>query len=225
VVDDEQVVDRPDESAGAGQVADNSLSRLLTLSDGVFAIAMTLLALDLKVPDDLASHPSDAALRHALAMNSSSYWSFLVSFYVVANYWLRHRQLMRSVVAIHPDLIRDTLLLLFVVAAMPFPASLLGNYGSTPFSLVLYGATNVIALTILMVLSHDITRLHLGDPNAPTADYEHRWETWFNLGVFLLCIPAGYVLHGHGPYVLVLLALPGRLIFLKKLFVRRRVSA
>ena len=45
--------------------SDNSLGRLLALSDGVFAIAMTLLALDLRLPD-LGAHPSDAQLRHAL---------------------------------------------------------------------------------------------------------------------------------------------------------------
>src|ERR1700722_16202704 len=57
-----------DESA---ETNDNSLGRLLTISDGVFAIAMTLLTLDLKVPD-LGRHPSDAALRHTLFHNSAS---------------------------------------------------------------------------------------------------------------------------------------------------------
>jgi hypothetical protein len=52
--------DEPDEPA-----FDNSNGRLLALSDGVFAIAMTLLALDLRLPD-LGAHPSDAQLRHAL---------------------------------------------------------------------------------------------------------------------------------------------------------------
>jgi TMEM175 potassium channel family protein len=90
-----------DESA---ETDDNSLGRLLTISDGVFAIAMTLLTLDLKVPD-LGRHPGDAVLRHALSKNTASYLSFLVSFYVVANYWNRHRRLMRSVVTTHPRLI------------------------------------------------------------------------------------------------------------------------
>jgi hypothetical protein len=52
--------DEPGEPA-----ADNSLGRLLALSDGVFAIAMTLLALDLRLPD-LGTDASDAQLRHAL---------------------------------------------------------------------------------------------------------------------------------------------------------------
>ena len=71
--------------------SDNSLGRLLALSDGVFAIAMTLLALDLRLPD-LSTDASDAQLRHALADDWRSYLAFLISFYVVANYWGVHRQ-------------------------------------------------------------------------------------------------------------------------------------
>jgi uncharacterized membrane protein len=55
---------------------DNSLGRLLALSAGIFAIAMILLALDLRVPD--LDDPTDAALRHALAHNSANYLSFLL---------------------------------------------------------------------------------------------------------------------------------------------------
>lgn len=77
-------------SATASEPDDNSAGRLLTLADGVFAIALTLLSLDVKVPSDLPAHPTDANLRHALAHNSGSYLAFLLSFYVVAVYWGRH---------------------------------------------------------------------------------------------------------------------------------------
>jgi uncharacterized membrane protein len=96
---------------------DNSLGRLLTLSDGVFAIAMTLLALDLRVPD--LHDATNASLQHALRHQVPNYLSFLISFYVVASYWRRHRRLMRSV---DSALIDQTVLLLLLVAAMPFPA-------------------------------------------------------------------------------------------------------
>jgi hypothetical protein len=122
--EDEQPAGRRCDADRPAPPADNSLGRLLTLSDGIFAISMTLLALSLQVPN-LGGNPSDASLRHALAANADSYWSFLLTFYVVANYWKRHRRLMRSVVTTHPALIRDTLALLLFVAAMPFPASLL----------------------------------------------------------------------------------------------------
>jgi uncharacterized membrane protein len=205
--DDESRGRGPDES-GTPQVEDNTLGRLLTLSDGIFAIAMTLLALSLAVPD-LGGHPTDAALRHALAKNGDSYWSFLLTFYVIAGYWTRHRKLMRSVVETHPALIRDTLALLLLVAAMPFPASLLGRYGGEPISLTLYGIFNALATLTLIVMSADVRRLQLFAGEIPADDdYAHNWSSWLNLVVFLLCIPAGYVLGHRGPYVLVLLAIP-----------------
>lgn len=196
---------------------DNSLGRLLALSDGVFAIAMTLLALDLKVPD-LGGNPTDAVLRHALSANAGTYGAFLLTFYVIAGYWTRHRRLMRSVVTTHPTLIRDTLVLLLLVAAMPFPASLLGRYGSEGTALALYGAANALATLTLIVLSSDVRRLQLSDgPLSARDDYAHRWSSWLNLIVFLLCLPAGYVLGHHGPYVLLLLAIPAPLVWTRRI--------
>jgi uncharacterized membrane protein len=205
---------------GPKRYEDNSVGRLLALSDGVFAIAMTLLALDLKVPD-VGSHPSDAHLRHALAANSDSYLAFLVSFYVIAATWGRHRRLLRSVIALNSTVVRDTLLLLLTVTVVPFAASLLGEYGSTPISLVVYGSVSIVSTLTLMLLSRDLRRGGLLDPLGPSpADYTHSWNSWWTLAVFVLCLPAGYVLGSHGPWVLVLLAVPTRLTHIRRL-VRR----
>ena len=204
---DEELASLPPRPVGVGpadEPRDNSIARLLTLSDGVFAIAMTLLALDLKVPD--LDDPTDAHLRTALGQNSASYWAFLVSFFVVASYWGRHRRLMRSVEATHPALIRDTMFLLFFVAIMPFPASLIGKYGSLPVSLAVYGGVNALASITLMALSRDVRRLHVREE--AMQDYSHDPAMWMNLVIFLLCIPGGYLLGRHGPWILALLALP-----------------
>ena len=151
-------------AAGISQkTEDNSLGRLLALSDGVFAIAMTLLALDLTVPDDLTAHPTSQQLIHALALHTDSYWSFLLSFYVIAIYWGGHRRLMRSVTVFNPNLVRDTAFLLLIVAAMPFPTSVLGKYGGTAFALALYGAINALATLALILLTYDVRR---SDPAA-----------------------------------------------------------
>jgi uncharacterized membrane protein len=94
----------------------------------VFAIAMTLLALDLKVPD-LAGDATESRLRHALAANGATYLSYLLTFYVLASYWSRHRRLLRQVGAVSDGLIARTLALLLLVGAMPFFSSLLGEHG------------------------------------------------------------------------------------------------
>jgi uncharacterized membrane protein len=215
--EDEQPAGRRSDASQPDRPADNSLGRLLTLSDGIFAISMTLLALDLQVPN-LGSHPSDASLRHALAANADSYWSFLLTFYVVAGYWRQHRRLMRSVVTTHPALIRDTLALLLLVAAMPFPASLLGRYGSEPIALAVYGGVNALATLSLIVASADVRRLGLADRDlSATDDYARSQWGWLNFVVFMLCIPAGYVLGGKGPYVLLLLAVPEALTLMRRI--------
>jgi uncharacterized membrane protein len=193
-----------------GKVEDNSLGRLLTLSDGVFAIAMTLLALDLRVPE-LPDPVTNTALLDELGRELPSILTFLLSFYVVANYWFSHHRLMRSVTTTHPRLLRHTLPLLLVVAAMPFPTSLLGRYASVPIALALYSVVNVLAVLLLLWLRHDVESFRLA--TAPVDPDEWRrfgWELRGNLVVFLLCIPAGYVLGGKGPYVLALLFFSNR---------------
>src|SRR3984957_20447786 len=218
VAEDDESDRPPGPSAIAHKAEDNSLGRLLALSDGVFAIAMTLLALDLKPPAGLGDHVTSQQLMHALAQNTDSYWSFLLSFYVIAIYWGGHRRLMRSVVVFNPNLVRDTVFLLLIVAALPFPTSLLGKYGGTPFALALYGAFNALATLALIALTYDVRRADRVARNAETpADELAVWEGWLNLVVFLLCIPAGYLFGSNGPYVLLLLVLTNRLPMLRRL--------
>ena len=212
---------QPDAAGIPRKTEDNSLGRLLALSDGVFAIAMTLLALNLTVPPTLGSHPTSQQLIHALAQHADSYWTFLLSFYIIAIYWGAHRRLMRSVAVFNPNVVRDTVFLLLLVAAMPFPTSLLAKYGGTPFALALYGAINALAQLALIVLSYDVRRADPASRSAETpADALARWTGWLNLGVYLLCIPAGYVLGSNGPFVLLLLVLTNQLPLLKRLAYR-----
>jgi uncharacterized membrane protein len=167
---------------------------------------MTLLALDLKVPPDLGNHVTSQKLIQALGLHTASYWSFILSFYVIASYWGAHRGLLRSVTAISAPLIRYTTFLLLIVAAMPFPTSLLGQYGSTPFALALYGAVNVLATAALIALTYEVRRFDQSGRGVVTReDNRNLLTSWLNLGVFLLCIPAGYLLGHNGPFILLLL--------------------
>jgi uncharacterized membrane protein len=220
VAEDDESDSPPGASAIAHRAEDNSLGRLLALSDGVFAIAMTLLALDLTVPT-LTGHVTSQRLIDALTMNTDTYWSFLLSFYVIAIYWGGHRRLMRSVVVFTPNLVRDTIFLLLIVAALPFPTRVLGEYGGTPFALALYGAFNALATLALIALTYHVRRSDRVARNAETpADELAVWEGWLNLVVFLLCIPAAYLFGSNGPYVLLLLVLTNRLPLLKSLALR-----
>jgi uncharacterized membrane protein len=190
----------------------------------VFAIAMTLLALDLKVPD-LGSNVTSQQLMHALAQNEDSYLSFVLSFFVIALYWGDHRRLLRSVVVISPGLIRYTIYLLLIVAVVPFPTSLLGRYGSTPFAVALYGAAGALATLALIALTYEVRRCDPRGRNATTTtDNQNLLTSWLNLAVFLLCIPGAYLLGSHGPYIFLLLLVTNRVATLRSLARRHRLD-
>lgn len=214
----------PEQPAARARPEDNSLGRLLALSDGVFAIAMTLLALDLPLPAVTGTVTSQR-LMDALGNDLASYGAFLLSFYVIALYWGGHRRLMRSATVAHPAVVRDTMLLLVTVAAMPFPTRLLGTYGSTPFAVALYAATNALATLALIVLTYDVRRYDPARDAVETPiDNRALLASWLNLAVFLICIPGAYLLGANGPYVLLLLLVSNLLVGLRKLAERDRLG-
>lgn len=104
--------------------------RLEALSDAVFAIAITLLALTLQVPKVTTVTPH--ALVAALAAKWPTYLSFLLSFVTLLIAWVYHHRLLEGAYHAETGLLFINGLLLLIVAAVPFPAALLGAYLTTP---------------------------------------------------------------------------------------------
>jgi uncharacterized membrane protein len=102
--------------------------RLLFLADAVFAIAMTLLVLEINLPPDLhdEGHFNDAL--HTLIAQTLSY---LITFAVLARYWMEHRSMMRLVDRLDTPAIWLTFLFLAFVAFFPVPSGILGDYDYT----------------------------------------------------------------------------------------------
>jgi uncharacterized membrane protein len=97
--------------------------RLEAFSDGVFAIAMTLLALELKVP-----HPAErtsAALASALAHEWPSYFAFITSFFTVLIMWVHHHVIFRLVHRTDATLLFANGFLLLLVTVVPFRKAVL----------------------------------------------------------------------------------------------------
>ena len=105
-------------------------SRLEAFSDGVFAIAITLLVLDLKVPSVQPAEP--AALAEALGKGWPSYLTFLLSFATILIMWVYHHRLFQSVRRSETRLLFSNGFLLLLVTAVPFPTALVGAYLTTP---------------------------------------------------------------------------------------------
>jgi uncharacterized membrane protein len=111
-------------------------SRLLALTDGVFAIIMTLLVLDLHVP------PEEHGFRLAEAMLEDSLptlFAFIVSFLLAAVYWIGHRDLFNNVKRVDYAVLWMTVIFLMIASLIPFAASLIGRHGDEPFALRLFG--------------------------------------------------------------------------------------
>jgi hypothetical protein len=94
----------------------------------VFAIAITLLALDIRLPETSAEL-TEADLRHQLAELGPIYFSFVISFVSVGFYWIAHHRYFQLIVRSDPALLLLlNLLLLMGVAFIPFPTEVIGDY-------------------------------------------------------------------------------------------------
>ncbi|WP_306323944.1 MULTISPECIES: TMEM175 family protein [unclassified Streptomyces] len=98
--------------------------RLEAFSDGVFAIAITLLILEVKVPH--VEHGE--SLWSALGHQWPSYAAYVVSFLVIGIIWVNHHQVFSHVVRVDRTLLFLNLLVLMIVAALPWPTALLAEY-------------------------------------------------------------------------------------------------
>ena len=106
-----------------------SLDRLTSLSDGVFAVAMTLLVLDLRVPVGLAaSKASEHGLWNALLKLGPSFAAYLLSFTMLGTFWLAQHTLLSIFDRCDRTLTWIHLGFLFVVSLLPFSAALLAHY-------------------------------------------------------------------------------------------------
>jgi uncharacterized membrane protein len=120
------------------------LDRILTFSDGVFAIAITLLAFNVDIPD-VARDSLRTDLPHRLLLLVPNLISFTISFGVIGIYWVEHHRIFRHIRRYDNNLLWLNLLLLFFIVVLPFPTELLGTYGNERLAVIFYAGC--LALT------------------------------------------------------------------------------
>ena len=108
--------------------AGQSLERLTALSDGVFAVAMTLLVLDVRVPASAVLASSEHGLWAALLKLGPSFAAYLLSFTMLGTFWLAQHTLLGILGRCDRTLTWVNLGFLFVVTLLPFSAALLAHY-------------------------------------------------------------------------------------------------
>jgi uncharacterized membrane protein len=163
--------------------------RTVALSDGVFAIALTLLVLSLTVPN--LRHGHTGVLGSKLLHRNDEYISYGISFAVISLLWVRHHRLFRAISRIDGRVTALNLAYLAFVAFLPFPARVLGVYGDEPAAIVLYATTVVILSVLGGSIRIHVRRVGLIDPSRTR---ELASETWLMApAVFLASIPIAFV--------------------------------
>jgi uncharacterized membrane protein len=133
-------------------------ARVLALSDGVFAIIITLLVLEVHVPELTQGH----TLNEALAELRPSLTAFVISFILAGMYWVAHRDLFTLIRRTDRGLVWLNILYLLPLCLLPFGAGLLGRYEDEVVALRIYGLLLVlIALMRVVIWLYAINRPHL----------------------------------------------------------------
>jgi uncharacterized membrane protein len=179
--------------------------RTLALSDGVFAIAMTLLVLSIGMPRPGEHEQLGSALWH----HNDELFSWLLSFVVLGAAWRRHRRLMSSVHDVDGTLTRLNLAYLGAVAFLPYPTEVLGTYGSRPAAIGLYAVTAALLSGTGSLMARHAQNARLLWPGAeyPTTPRD-RW--WTVPAILLLAVPLSLLLGGKAMLVWLLLPLAHR---------------
>jgi uncharacterized membrane protein len=131
--------------------------RIVNLSDGVFAIAITLLVLDIRVPDIPESMVAKE-LPAALISLWPKYLGYFLSFVGIAVFWTIHHSIFRPIRSYDRTLLYLNFLFLMVVAFVPFPTSLLGEYGDHQLPVAIYAATLGVGRLLLNAIHWYSTR-------------------------------------------------------------------
>ena len=123
------------------------LERIALFSDAVFAIAITLLIIEIKVPELNSANINDQELWISLTHIVPKFIGFIVSFFVIGLYWLAHHRMFKYVVATSQKLIWNNLLFLLPIVIMPFSTAFLSEfYNSTlKIPLAIYSFTICLA--------------------------------------------------------------------------------
>jgi uncharacterized membrane protein len=147
-----------------------SVDRLLALSDGVVAIALTLLVLQLRVPSlPSGSADSASALASALARGGDQLTAYAISFYVVAQFWLVHHRVFQHLAGQQESLAWWNFAFLFTITIMPFTSDMLGQYGNNPLAVDIFAFNLLLAALATQATSELGRRRGLMTPGSHSA--------------------------------------------------------
>jgi uncharacterized membrane protein len=132
-----------DETPSSSSPPEHSPVRLLALTDGVFAIAMTLLALDVRFPESVPE--TSAGFAGAAGAFFGRFGVFFVAFLITSRFWLTSHRHLARLRRTDDGVLRRSVLFLFGICSLPVATSVLFRFGGVPWAVAF--AAGVLALT------------------------------------------------------------------------------
>ncbi|QDA59927.1 TMEM175 family protein [Hymenobacter jejuensis] len=195
------------------------VERMILFTDAVFAIAITLLIIEIKVPE--MHHPTEQEALGALFRITPKFVGFFIGFFIIAIYWVAHHRIFRFVHSYDSKLIWINILFLLSIVVMPFTTAFQSEYVNLKTPWIVYsinvaftGFMQVRLQSYLRDPANGIVRPRaVGHPDLDLA------RPLMSPAVFLLSILLAYVLPGF-----MLRMLPMVLFPLFSIYVRRRYN-
>ena len=170
------------------------VERLTAFTDGVMAIAITLLVLDIRLPRP-AGGLDDAALMADLLAIWPQYFGYALSFLVIGNFWVGHTRRLRTLKSVDGGLLWLNILFLLTIGFMPFATSVLSETAGRVATILYAGTMIVASLLLTLIWRYAVRREHVVLPKS-----ERRMESLRSLtvpGVFALSIVVAWFAPGY----------------------------
>lgn len=188
--------DRPPLPPGSWARQNDGLEfdRIIFFTDAVFAIALTLLVVELGVPVITHDPEVPSTMLAALDEKTPQFISFFIAFILIARYWVAHHMMFAQLRAIDPRLISINLVYLAFVAFLPFPTALVGEYEENPISVMLFAVCLAIISGLEVVQFRHAYRADLTQKPMPPEVY--RWGVIGSSSpvvVFIVTMPLAFL--------------------------------
>ncbi|HEY2715620.1 MAG TPA: TMEM175 family protein [Solirubrobacterales bacterium] len=171
-------------------------SRIVAFSDGVFAIAITLLVLNLTIPKDLHGETVGAAIWN----EREAFIAYGISFAVIGRYWLIHHRLFGEVTGFDGRLLGLNLFYLGWVVLVPFSSEVIGDHANDTGGIVVYAINLAVVAVLGWVMAADAHRAGL-TRFRPEDEREYRYRAFFVAIVFIASIPVAFVAPRLAPFL------------------------
>lgn len=174
---------------------DTALERTIFLSDGVFAIATTLLVLTISVPNIPKGQQAAGLTGKLIGLLWPSIAMYVLSFIVIGIYWMAHQRVFHYIVRSDGGLLWLNVLFLLTVAFLPVPTNVIGHFGDLPAAAIFYALSLTATGLVLLALWRYASAHHrLVDAKLDAAVVTHQTRRLlFAPGIAVLSIGLAFV--------------------------------